>query len=202
MIQTVKFIGSFPKQTLCPQIGKPEYAFIGRSNVGKSSLINMLLERRQMAKVSSTPGKTQFINLFDIDDEWVIADLPGYGYARVSKKERARWEKMINYYLKDREDLALLWVLIDIRLPPQDIDIDFIIKLGQMGLPFSIIFTKLDKVKPDQAEINRKAFEDRLLIYWEELPPIFVTSAKNGEGRDEVLSYIAEVNDIWSKSKL
>ena len=155
-----------------------------------------------MAKVSSTPGKTQFINLFDINEEWVIADLPGYGYARVSKKERARWEKMINYYLKDREDLALLWVLIDLRHLPQEIDIDFIIKLGQMGLPFSIIFTKADKVKPEQAAANRKAFEDKLLIYWESLPPIFVTSAKNGEGRDEVLSYIAEVNDIWSKRKI
>lgn len=200
MTKSSKFIGSYPKQSMCPRLNKPEYAFIGRSNVGKSSLINMLLERRQIAKVSSTPGKTQMINLFNIDDTWVVADLPGYGYARVSKGERRRWEKMINYYLKDREDLALVLVLIDQRLPPQENDLEFLIKLGQMALPFAIIFTKADKVKEAEGIKNKALFEEKILEYWESMPPSFVTSSKNGKGREEVLSYIADINEVWSKS--
>lgn len=195
----VDFVGSFPRVTKCPDFKKPEYAFIGRSNVGKSSFINALLERRQIAKVSATPGKTQLINLFKVEDQWLIADLPGYGYAKVSKKARASWQKMINQYLLHRKSLMLTFVLIDLRLPPQEIDLNFLYWLGENEIPFAIVFTKADKVKKLKAESNREAFESTILESWTELPPCFVTSSKTGEGREDVLSYIARTNELWTK---
>lgn len=194
----VEFIGSFPKVTMCPDLKQPEYAFIGRSNVGKSSLINAILERRQIAKVSATPGKTQTINLFNIDQSWTIADLPGYGYAKVSKSSRAAWQKMIDRYLMERKDLMLTFVLVDMRLPPQQIDIDFINMLGEKGLPFSIVFTKADKTKKMKAEDNLNLFKKALLESWEALPEIFITSSKSGQGRETLLSYISDINQTRS----
>lgn len=197
----VEFVGSFPSVEQCPAIKKPEYAFIGRSNVGKSSLINALLERRQAARVSGTPGKTQTINLFTIDQKWVIADLPGYGYAKVSKKSREKWRRMIDRYLKGRPNLTLTFVLVDLRLPPQEIDIEFINGLGANEIPFAIIFTKSDKVKTVKAQNNLTLFEEAMLKHWEELPPVFMTSAKSGEGREEVLLYIEDLNHLWTKDQ-
>ena len=197
MSHNVKFIGSFPSVRQCPDLKKPEYAFIGRSNVGKSSWINAMMERRQIAKVSATPGKTQTINLFDVDGRWTIADLPGYGYAKVSKSSRKQWLKMIRDYLLSREDLMVTFVLIDLRIPPQEIDLDFIDQLGAQEIPFVILFTKTDKVKDRKINEHRGDFEKALSETWSELPKMFITSSKTGQGRDEVLSYIADLNSIW-----
>ncbi|MDX1684774.1 MAG: ribosome biogenesis GTP-binding protein YihA/YsxC [Saprospiraceae bacterium] len=197
MSHNVKFIGSFPSVRQCPDLKKPEYAFIGRSNVGKSSWINAMMERRQIAKVSATPGKTQTINLFDVDGRWTIADLPGYGYAKVSKSSRKQWLKMIRDYLLSREDLMVTFILIDLRIPPQEIDLDFIDQLGAQEIPFVILFTKTDKVKDRKINEHRGDFEKALSETWSELPKMFITSSKTGQGRDEVLSYIADLNSIW-----
>lgn len=181
----------------CPKPVLPEYAFIGRSNVGKSSLINMLCNNKGLAKTSSTPGKTQLINHFLINENWYLCDLPGYGYAKVSKMDREKWGKMIQRYIRNRENLMNTFVLIDSRIKPQQIDIDFLLDLGEHGIPFSIIFTKADKLKQRDLDRNVNAFKKELLNYWEELPPSFVTSSEKKQGRDNVLNYVAEINELF-----
>ncbi len=193
-IKSAKFVISNTDPALAPEPDRPEYAFIGRSNVGKSSLINALTNKKNLAKTSSTPGKTQLINHFDINNEWYLVDLPGYGYARVSQKKRKQWMQMIENYLRQRENLVNLFVLIDLRHPPQQNDLDFIDQLGQWGIPFSIVFTKSDKVKSAVARHNREAFYTELSKNWEELPPVFITSAVKNRGTKELLDYIDQVN--------
>ncbi len=190
MIQSAKFIGSFPKSDDCPDTDYPEFAFIGRSNVGKSSLINLLTNRRELAKVSQTPGKTQAINLFLIDESWQLVDLPGYGYARVSKTTREVFSKMIKYYLQNRRQLINVFVLVDASISPQKIDLDFINWLGEQGIPFSVVFTKSDKEKALQVQKNIKAFKVKLAEQWETLPKQFLTSAEKNRGGKEVVEYI------------
>lgn len=184
---------SAPRESLCPKDNKPEFAFIGRSNVGKSSLINMLTKRKGLAKTSATPGKTLMINHFIINKEWYLVDLPGYGYAKRSKSVVQKLEQMISGYILQREQLVNLFVLVDIRLEPQKIDLEFIEWLGQSGVPFSIVFTKADKLSNGKASANVEAYKKKLLETWEELPPIFVTSAEKKTGRDELLNYIDEI---------
>ena len=180
--------------SMCPQDTKPEYAFIGRSNVGKSSLINMLTSNKKLAKTSSTPGKTLLINHFIINKEWYLVDLPGYGFAKRSKSEVAKLDQMIRGYILQREQLVNVFVLVDIRLEPQKIDLEFIEWLGQSGVPFSIVFTKADKLSVGKANQSVEAYKQKLLETWEELPPVFVTSAEKKLGREEVLDYIASIN--------
>lgn len=180
--------------SMCPKDTKPEYAFIGRSNVGKSSLINMLTRNRKLAKTSSTPGKTLLINHFIINKEWYLVDLPGYGFAKRSKKEVGRLEQMINGYILQREQLVNVFVLVDIRLEAQKIDLEFINWLGQSSVPFAIVFTKADKLTHNKATQQVEAYKCVLSETWEELPPIFVTSSESREGRDEVLDYIDTIN--------
>jgi GTP-binding protein len=180
--------------SMCPNDSKPEYAFIGRSNVGKSSLINMLTRNHKLAKTSSTPGKTLLINHFIINKEWYLVDLPGYGYAKRSKKEVERLDQMIRGYILQREQLVNVFVLVDVRLEPQKIDLEFIEWLGLSSIPFSIVFTKADKLTPAKARQAVEAYKQKLLETWEELPPLFLTSAEKREGRDEVLDYIDKIN--------
>jgi len=194
MIKYANFISSHTHISQCPKTEKPEYAFIGRSNVGKSSLINMLCDRTKLAKISGTPGKTQTLNFFEIDAEWFLVDLPGYGYARVSKTDRVKWEKMIRNYLVKRKNLMLTFVLIDSRIPPQKSDIEFINWLGESFIPFALIYTKADKLKIGELEINVKNFENELLKYWTEMPKSFATSSKSKLGQEEILNYIKELN--------
>lgn len=177
----------------------PEYAFIGRSNVGKSSLINMLCNRRSLAKISVTPGKTQTINHFLINEQWYLVDLPGYGYAKRSKKSRQSWKKMTDDYLLNRSNLMTTFVLVDLRIPPQDIDLEVISGFGEKQLPMALIFTKYDKLKPDEAKGNLRRYQKLLLESWETLPPYFVTSSKSGKGRDELLGFISENNRVFQK---
>ena len=193
-IKQAEFSLSAPMVSMCPKDTKPEYAFIGRSNVGKSSLINMLTNNRKLAKTSATPGKTLLINHFIINKEWYLVDLPGYGYAKRSKKEVEKLDQMIRGYILQREQLVNVFVLVDIRLEPQKIDLDFIEWLGLSGIPFSIVFTKADKLTPNKALQAVEAYKKTLSENWEELPPIFVTSAEKKEGRDEVLDYIDNIN--------
>ena len=193
-IKTAEFTLSAPKVSMCPQDTKPEYAFIGRSNVGKSSLINMLTNHKKLAKTSQTPGKTLLINHFIINKEWYLVDLPGYGFAKRSKKEVERLDQMIRGYILQREQLVNVFVLVDIRLEPQKIDLDFIEWLGVSSIPFAIIFTKADKLTPNKARQAMEAYKKKLMETWEELPPIFLTSAEKREGRDEVLQYIDDIN--------
>ena len=197
-IKQAEFSLSAPLVSMCPKDTKPEYAFIGRSNVGKSSLINMLTNNRKLAKTSSTPGKTLLINHFIINKEWYLVDLPGYGFAKRSKKEIDRIDQMIRGYILGRQQLMNVFVLVDIRLEPQKIDLEFIDWLGISGIPFSIVFTKADKLTPNKARQAVESYKTKLLETWEELPPIFVTSAENKEGRDEVLNYIEEINGTLS----
>ena len=189
-IHTVYFLGSFPTESKCPTDGKPEFAFIGRSNVGKSSLINMLCNQKDLAKVSGTPGKTRQLNYFIIDDQWYLVDLPGYGFARASKKAKANYERMIEQYLLQRETLMCAMVLLDSRHDLQDIDKEFINWLGSMHIPFVLVFTKLDKLKESQKEDNMQRIKDQLLESWHSLPQTFATSAKKKNGRDEILNFI------------
>lgn len=179
----------------CPAPNLPEYAFIGRSNVGKSSLINMLTRNGSLAKTSSKPGKTQTINHFLIDNSWYLVDLPGYGYAGVSKALREKWTGMIDQYFMQRPNLQLVFVLVDSRLEPQKNDVDFINKLGEKGVPFSIIFTKTDKISNSQVQRNVQLFKNKLLETWEEIPTYFLSSAENGRGREEICNYIGEINE-------
>lgn len=194
IVKNAKFIISNTDIKKCPQDGKPEYAFIGRSNVGKSSLINMLTNQRKLAMTSATPGKTLLINHFLINNEWYLVDLPGYGYAKRSKSQTEQLEHIISSYVLDRQQLTLLFVLIDSRHAPQKIDLEFIQWLGENGVPFSIIFTKADKLTKTALAGNIAAYKNRLLEEWEELPQIFITSSETAHGREEVLEYINQVN--------
>ena len=193
-ITKAEFICSNTRVDLCPQEAIPEYAFIGRSNVGKSSLINMLVERKKLAKTSSTPGKTRLINHFKINDQWFLCDLPGYGYAKVSKKERESFALMIEKYATQRSNLVCFFVLIDARIPPQQLDLDFIEWLGDSNLPFVIVFTKIDKINQTGKSKNLELLKAELLQSWEELPMIFETSAVKGTGKEQVMGFIEETN--------
>ena len=194
IIREASFLVSNTQVAACPAPTRPEYAFIGRSNVGKSSLINMLTGRSGLAKTSSTPGKTQVINHFNINDEWYLVDLPGYGYARVSKTARAEWGKMINAYLTRRENLTCVCVLLDSRHAPQAADLEFMTKLGEEGVPFVMIFTKTDKQSTSQTKTLINNYLAKMSETWDELPRHFVTSAETGLGREEVLDFITEIN--------
>ncbi|MDD4631504.1 MAG: ribosome biogenesis GTP-binding protein YihA/YsxC [Proteiniphilum sp.] len=196
IIKSAEFIISNTDFRKCPQDGKPEYAFIGRSNVGKSSLINMLTHRKGLAMTSSTPGKTLLINHFMINDEWYLVDLPGYGYARRGKEGREKIRKIIEDYILGRETMANLFVLIDSRHEPQQIDLEFMEWLGENGVPFGIVFTKADKLGSGRLQLNISSYKDKLLESWEELPPIFITSSEKGKGREELLDYIEKINRI------
>ena len=193
-IKTAEFSLSAPVVSMCPKDTKPEYAFIGRSNVGKSSLINMLTNNKKLAKTSSTPGKTLLINHFIINKEWYLVDLPGYGFAKRSKKQVDQLDQMIRGYILQREQLVNVFVLVDIRLEPQKIDLEFIEWLGLSGIPFSIVFTKADKLSATKANQSVEAYKEKLRETWEELPPMFLTSAEKKQGRDEVLDYIEQIN--------
>lgn len=193
-IKKAEFTLSSPMVTMCPKDTKPEYAFIGRSNVGKSSLINMLTNNRKLAKTSSTPGKTLLINHFIINNEWYLVDLPGYGFAKRSKKEVTKLNQMIQGYILQREQLVNVFVLIDVRLEAQNIDLEFIQWLGESSIPFAIVFTKADKLTANKVNANVAAYKKVLSETWEELPPMFVTSSEKKQGHDELLNYIEEIN--------
>jgi GTP-binding protein len=193
-VKEAQFVTSNSDVKKCPPPKKPEYAFIGRSNVGKSSLINRMTNKKSLAKTSGKPGKTRLINHFIINNEWYLVDLPGYGYAEVPKAERLKWEKMIRQYILQRENLHCLFVLIDSRHEAQEIDLNFMKWLGTSQIPFSIVFTKTDKLKPSELEENLNQYKEKLLETWEELPPVFITSAETGEGNTEILDYIGDVN--------
>jgi GTP-binding protein len=193
-IKKAEFVISNTDPGKCPCDGRPEYAFIGRSNVGKSSLINMLTGRKGLALTSSSPGKTQLINHFLINDEWYLVDLPGYGYAQRGKKGREKIREIIDNYLDSREELTNLFVLLDCRLEPQKIDLEFIGQLGEKGVPFAIIFTKTDKISQSKLNINLETYKACLLQTWEELPPVFCSSAEHKKGKDEILNYIENIN--------
>ena len=193
-IKKAEFTLSAPRESMCPKDTKPEYAFIGRSNVGKSSLINMLTNNKKLAKTSSTPGKTLLINHFIINNEWYLVDLPGYGFAKRSKSEINKLEQMIRGYILQREQLVNLFVLVDVRLEAQKIDLEFIQWLGQSEVPFAIVFTKADKLSVGKVAANVEAYKKVLEEEWEELPPLFVTSSEKKQGREELLDYIAEIN--------
>ena len=200
-IKSANYLISSPSFDVCPSANKPEFAFIGRSNVGKSSLINMLVNQKNLAKTSGTPGKTQLINHFEIvsktkekkeNDNWYLVDLPGYGYAKVALNNRRRWQQMIENYLRKRENILSIFVLIDARHKPQKIDVEFVNQLGEWQIPFTLVFTKADKEKPTVVEKNAKAFLTELKENWEFLPQSFITSAEKGIGKDEVLDFIEQ----------
>jgi GTP-binding protein len=188
------FLQSNTEYQKCPKPDKPEYAFIGRSNVGKSSLINTIVQKKGLAKTSQTPGKTQLINHFFIDKKWYLVDLPGYGYAKISKTERDKFEAMIFDYLENRENLLLTFVLIDVRHEPQKIDMEFMNRLGETGIPFSIVFTKADKLSKTAVDKNVELYQQKMLESWEEMPQFFVTSSVSGSGREEILRTIDTLN--------
>jgi GTP-binding protein len=192
-INEAVFIVSNTEIKNCPTDKKPEFAFIGRSNVGKSSLINMLTAKKGLAKTSGTPGKTQLINHFLINDQWYIVDLPGYGYARASKSMRSKWEKFIADYLTKRETLMNIFVLLDARLEPQKIDLEFMNWCGEKGLPFSMVFTKIDKLSSSVLQKNLAKYKKEMLKYWEEMPPVFTSSSTSGFGREQLLNYIEKI---------
>ncbi|NCI45452.1 ribosome biogenesis GTP-binding protein YihA/YsxC [Sediminibacterium soli] len=207
-IKSARYLISSALVSQCPKADKPEYAFIGRSNVGKSSLINMLTKQRSLAKTSATPGKTQLINHFEVEssrsarsprEKWFLVDLPGYGYAKRSLTERRKWEQMIEGYLRKRQNLLQVFVLIDSRHEPQKIDIEFISQLGEWEVPFSVVFTKSDKEKPGVVDRNVKAFAEKMRETWQFLPRFFVTSAEKAAGREELLQYISETNSITDR---
>ena len=196
-INTAEFTISNTDISKCPAPDKPEYAFIGRSNVGKSSLINMLCNHKGLAKISGRPGKTQLINHFLINKEWYLVDLPGYGFAKIGKTHRMKWEKFISEYLETRENLVNVFVLIDSRLEPQQIDLNFMGYLGEKGIPFSMVFTKLDKLRPSQKGSFFPRYKREMLKIWEEMPPHFVTSSVDTSGKEELLANIGELNDLF-----
>lgn len=196
-ITSAEFVISNTKLDLCPKPDKAEYAFIGRSNVGKSSLINYIVNNKNLAKTSGRPGKTQLINHFIINEEWYLVDLPGYGYAQTSKKNRAKWEQFISDYILQRENLLNLFVLIDSRLPAQKIDLDFMEWLGEKGIPFSIVFTKIDKLSSTQLHKNLSAYKKEMLKMWEEMPIHFSTSSSGKIGKEAILNYIESINQSY-----
>ena len=193
-IKNAQFVISNTDVNKCPDTGLPEYAFIGRSNVGKSSLINMLTNRKGLADTSSMPGKTQLINHFIINEEWYLVDLPGYGYAQRGKEGREKIRRIIDTYIMDREQMTCLFVLIDCRHEPQEIDMEFMQWLGENGVPFCMVFTKIDKLGPVRLKENIAAYKERMMETWEELPPIFETSSEKKVGRTELLDYIEMIN--------
>lgn len=193
LIKSAEFVVSNTDPAMCPATGQPEFAFIGRSNVGKSSLINMLMGINNLAKTSSEPGKTRLINHFIVNNEWYLVDLPGYGYAKVLRSSREQWIRFIRKYILERENLFCVMVLLDIRLEPQKNDLDFMNWLGENGIPFVMVFTKADKLGKAAAEKNLVIYREEMLKAWEELPDIFVTSAEKGKGRDELLGFIEKI---------
>lgn len=199
IIKKAEFIMSNTQVEKCPAPDRPEYAFIGRSNVGKSSLINMLANNKGLAKTSGRPGKTQLINHFDINEEWYLVDLPGYGYAKTSKSRRKDFHKIITNYLKTRTNLLCTFVLLDSRLEPQKIDLEFMEWLGEQGLPFAMVFTKIDKLGSSNLHKNQVKYKKKMLETWESLPPIILTSAESKTGQDEVLQFIEEVNKSFAE---
>lgn len=194
IIKSAEFQVSNTRTDKLPPPVLPEYAFIGRSNVGKSSLINMLVQRKGLAKTSQTPGKTQLINHFLINENWQLVDLPGYGYAKTSRSNRHDWEKFIRYYLRNRQNLQCVFVLIDSRLVPQKIDIEFCLWLGEHGIPFILLFTKADKQSALKSQQNASKFRKALSEYFEEVPQQIITSAETQDGRDDVLAFISDIN--------
>lgn len=202
LIKSANFVKSSQKWQDCPEANLPEYAFIGRSNVGKSSLINAMMNKKDLAKTSQTPGKTQLINHFLVNEEWYLTDLPGYGYAKVSKVQRKDFEKLITNYILNRKNLVNLFVLIDIRHTPQKIDIEFIEWCGEHGIPFSIIFTKADKLKPNAAIKNVEHYKNELLKTWDGLPEIYVTSAEKKEGTEAILDFITTTNEFLKQNNV
>jgi GTP-binding protein len=192
-----EYVLSFPKYTLCPTGNIPEYVFIGRSNVGKSSLINMLTGRKDLARISKQPGKTGMINYYHINEEFYLVDLPGYGYAKRSKKTRSKWEKMISEYLELHKNVMNVFVLIDSNVPPQKIDVEFINWLGEKAIPFSLVYTKTDRLTANKAASNIGAIRRELRKYWNSLPPEFITSSENGKGKEDLLDYFEELNEVW-----
>jgi GTP-binding protein len=193
-IKEARFVMSNTDVKKCPAPDKPEYAFIGRSNVGKSSLINRLTNKKSLAKISGKPGKTRLINHFLINEEWYLVDLPGYGYAEVPKKERLKWEQFIKRYILQRENLYCLFVLVDSRHEPQKPDLEFMEWLGISEVPFTIIFTKTDKLKPEELKANLKKYEEKMFETWETMPGYYVSSAETGEGTEEILGFIEHLN--------
>lgn len=196
-VKQSEFVVSNSDPTKCPKPDRPEYAFIGRSNVGKSSLINMLTGRHSLAKISGKPGKTQLINHFLIDNQWYLVDLPGYGYAQVSKTEREKFAALIDGYLTGRPNLLCIFVLVDSRIEPQKIDLDFMTNLGERGLPFVIVFTKTEKLSATKLQAALATYQQRMLETWAEMPMVFVTSAMTSAGREEILSFIRSMNDTF-----
>jgi GTP-binding protein len=193
-IKEARFIVSNTEVKKCPKPDRPEYAFIGRSNVGKSSLINMLTNKKSLAKISGNPGKTRLINHFLINEEWYLVDLPGYGYAKVPLAERKKWEKFLRSYILQRENLYCLFVLVDARHEPQAADMEFMEWLGLSGIPFAVVFTKADKLKPAELEENLKSYREKMLEQWETMPDYFVTSSLTGDGKEEILGFVEKVN--------
>lgn len=201
IIRDATFVASFQNEKSCPKDGLPEFAFIGRSNVGKSSLINMLCDKKGLAKVSNTPGKTQLINFFNINGSWFLVDLPGYGYARTSKTTKAGFQKMIEDYLLKRENLVTAFILLDIRHDLQKIDLEFINWLGEKQVPFNLVFTKSDKLGKVKVVENANKILNSLLEYWHELPRHFITSSETKAGREELLEYIQELLEMIQKNE-
>lgn len=195
LIRSAEFVISNSDVRKCPASTLPEFAFIGRSNVGKSSLINALANQKSLAKTSGKPGKTQLINHFLINKKWYLVDLPGYGYAKTSKSKRKKWEAFIEEYLLTRENLYTTFILLDSRLEPQKIDLEFMSWCGENQLPFSMVFTKTDKLSNVELQKNLAAYKREMLKYWEEMPPMFTTSSVSGQGREELLNYIQELID-------
>lgn len=199
IIKKAEFIISNTDISKCPTTSLPEYAFIGRSNVGKSSLINMLTDNKKLAKTSGRPGKTQLINHFLVNEDWYLVDLPGYGYAKASKESRFKWTKFIERYLRERKNLLNTFVLIDSRLEPQKIDLEFMNWCGHNQIAFSMVFTKIDKLSSSALQKNIAQYKKEMLKTWEALPPVFLTSSESKFGREKVLNYIEEINDFYSK---
>lgn len=202
IIKTAEFVKSSEKWQECPEPNIPEYAFIGRSNVGKSSLINAMMNHKDLAKTSQTPGKTQLINHFLVNENWYLTDLPGYGYAKVSKVQRKDFEKLITNYILNRRNLVNLFVLVDVRHTPQKIDLEFIQWCGESGIPFSIVFTKADKLKPNAVIKNVEDYKAELHKTWEDLPELYITSAEKKEGGDNILDFIQKTNDFLTHNNI